>query len=199
MPARPQDLAARMSAVEPPQIFKLPIDQARQRPAKSSISFRREITRRSSRTGGSYPTARLSSRCDTCGPRTEDGQYHPRTTLGATPSQGREGENAAFIRANAARLKSPRASPDVEAGPSSGACCRGLGLKAARHFHSCRRYDGCHLREAGSNHDARQYERSRGRINDFMQAIPASVRCRPVRAGRLQSKDILQSPREDFA
>jgi hypothetical protein len=31
MPARPQDLAARMSAVEPPQIFKLPIDQARQK------------------------------------------------------------------------------------------------------------------------------------------------------------------------
>src|SRR6266481_4263769 len=29
MPVRPQDLAARMSAVQPPQIFKLPIEEAR--------------------------------------------------------------------------------------------------------------------------------------------------------------------------
>ena len=29
MPVRPHDLATRMSAVQPPQIFKLPIDQAR--------------------------------------------------------------------------------------------------------------------------------------------------------------------------
>ena len=29
MPARPQDLAARMSAAQPPQIFKLPIEEAR--------------------------------------------------------------------------------------------------------------------------------------------------------------------------
>ena len=29
MPVRPHDLATRMSAVQPPQIFELPIDQAR--------------------------------------------------------------------------------------------------------------------------------------------------------------------------
>ena len=29
VPVRPHDLATRMSAVQPPQIFKLPIDQAR--------------------------------------------------------------------------------------------------------------------------------------------------------------------------
>src|SRR5258708_4304229 len=29
MPVRPQDLAARMSAAQPPQIFKLPIEEAR--------------------------------------------------------------------------------------------------------------------------------------------------------------------------
>src|SRR5258708_5870959 len=54
------------------------------KPAKSSISFRRETSRRSSRTGGSFPTARSSSRCDTCGPRTEDiGE------LGARPPNGK--------------------------------------------------------------------------------------------------------------
>jgi len=31
MHVRPQDLAARMSAVQPPQIFELPIDEARRK------------------------------------------------------------------------------------------------------------------------------------------------------------------------
>jgi len=45
------------------------------KPAKSSIRCRKEIIRPSSRTGGSFPTARLSSRCGTCGPRTEDSRH----------------------------------------------------------------------------------------------------------------------------
>jgi hypothetical protein len=31
MPVRPQDLAARMSGVQPPRVFKLPVDAARQK------------------------------------------------------------------------------------------------------------------------------------------------------------------------
>ena len=106
------------------------------KPGKSSISFRRETSRRSSRTGDSFPTGRSSSRCDTCGPRTEHGQQ-PAPAFGRgplftaekapLPARAGEGRNASSFRpmlcgVKNRRLKSPRASPSV-AGPSSAACC----------------------------------------------------------------------------
>jgi hypothetical protein len=64
MLVRPRDLADRMSGPQRPTIFTLPIEAARLKAAKSSVTFRRLNTRLSLKTGGSLPTIRLSSRCD---------------------------------------------------------------------------------------------------------------------------------------
>src|ERR1700730_372068 len=80
------------------------------KPARSSIRRRREITRRSSRTGGNFPTVRSSSRCGTCRPRTNaSAQARRRTAAGRAGSRRPRRPNAKQPVNITAQIGSPRA------------------------------------------------------------------------------------------
>jgi hypothetical protein len=64
MLVRPRDLADRMSRPQRTEIFTLPIESARLKAREILDQFPQADTRPSLKTGGSFPTVRLSSRCD---------------------------------------------------------------------------------------------------------------------------------------
>jgi hypothetical protein len=67
MLVRPRDLADRISGPQQPEKFTLPIEAARCKAREILDQF----THAGYATGGSFPTVRLSSRCDICARVTE--------------------------------------------------------------------------------------------------------------------------------
>src|SRR6202790_3022648 len=87
-----------------------PSMQPAAKPARSSIRRRREIIRRSSRTGGNFPAVRSSLRCATCRPRTDaSAQARRRPAAGRGRSRRPRRPNAKQPVNITAQIGSPRA------------------------------------------------------------------------------------------